>query len=127
MPRRNPQRRKEIMTPLPSDEEITRVLATEVMGWAWDLYRGGSWLPSTEGPISILASDFQPLEDIAHAFMVVAKMRERRVFLTLHDCRDHFLASFQPLHSSRMRFQEAKEAPRAIAIAAIAEIKGTKK
>lgn len=122
-----------------TDAEIVRTLATKCMGWKEVPWVWGPSLSEhpTEaffrmngaGNVRVTVGDntfwFDPLSSITDAFMVVEKMRERELYLTLHDCRDHFLASFNAIHYSRVGpFSQDSNPARAIAIAAIAALEG---
>jgi len=67
---------------MPAGREMDALIAEHVMGWKKIVIGGVSWY-LREGPLGMSyqymtqAGDFAPSEDIAAAFQVVAKMREK--------------------------------------------------
>ncbi len=122
--------------PLPSDEEITRVLATDVMGWivpagCSDWYTKnkikGKFGMTRERRASF---GWSPLTSIADAFMVVEKMRERGWGGQIDIMDGGYDCQFQrrPPSGEFDEICKGHTSPaRAIGLAAYAAIKGTKK
>ena len=115
-----------------TDEQIIREVAERVMGWTW--HANSVWVNHPDADSRTDANGawerdnqyaagrhWNPLSSWADARMVVERMRELRLELTLHGMGpDGFYAWFMPLHSSRTG-PVAKEstAPRAITMAAL--------
>lgn len=87
------------------NREISEKIATEIMGWAernslWVANTG--WYRSCDGPQIICRVDaWNPPENIAQAFEVVEKMREKGwVYFQLDTHRTVWTAGFQPRFAS---------------------------
>ncbi len=144
-----------VPAPLPTDEEITRCLAEDAMGWTFDerdfppdgvtFFRPASLVDglrvNTHTGNTYRSVVWSPLTSIADAFAVVEKMRERGFWMKLtspfddREDRETFSvynAGFTPFSitgwNGQADFRSSDPlAARAIGLAAYAAIKGKTK
>lgn len=116
-----------------SDRELDALVAEKVMGWkkapngAWmsyekDAFGNGGWKSHAtwKANASVSAVRFTPSTDIAAAWQVVEKMKERQWNFTIADLvKNKWRAEFGGSRKHKQTWEDADTAPRAICLAAL--------
>ncbi|WP_312117668.1 BC1872 family protein [Brevibacillus reuszeri] len=100
-----------------TEQQIIETLATKVMGWSqWD----GLWCKDRSHTTFICkVADWNPLQNIADAWMIVEEMRKRQYYFVVAICFNGYEVYPERVDGSKICGEVyAETAPRAISMAA---------
>jgi len=111
-----------------TDEQINEIIAEYVMGWAIHPRNTAFWVPQlymkTDDYQHVIRSEWKPSTDIASAFQVVEKMREKNWLFHCSNHSDSWGAEFWFTQEWREHCEKVDSSlPRAICLAALSALK----